>query len=471
MLRSSIYTASVLLLGASAFAQGNLKSQLHPITSTIQNAGVYHLGTGTWTRGAAAALQGPDVIYDNTCNTAYYGGQITGERWYDEGRLPSPTGPTTGSVVVPGGFDEAPGCNTSYDIQGFQIAYCTPDIVSAAITIGFQPSYAGCQVAVQTNVFNITGLPHAVVQGTQRCWIVTLDLQAASANFPLAADGTGAYFPPSSADLFGWSFSWTSVTTPGQSGPIIAGSPSLVGGTMAYNACSGTDGTRWDNNASAPAPIWPANQAAEQGSGMNTENRFRIEASTVAPGCYYFGPTLMASFHLELYSTANCAPSAPLTTSCDGTAALCPCGNPATGPGRGCNNSAASGGSNLSSTGTMSLGADTLSITASNMRVSGTCILLQGTSLIAPTTFGQGLRCVGGTLKRLYVKAYSAGTITLPQVGDPSISAKSALLGDTIASGSSRSYLVYYRDPTVLGGCPATSTFNASNTGTGTWQP
>jgi hypothetical protein len=36
---------------------------------------------------------------------------------------------------------------------------------------------------------------------------------------------------------------------------------------------------------------------------------------------------------------------------------------------------------------------------------------------------------------------------------------------------SSHYYLVYYRDPIVLGGCPASSTFNATQTGMVTWSP
>jgi hypothetical protein len=39
-----------------------------------------------------------------------------------------------------------------------------------------------------------------------------------------------------------------------------------------------------------------------------------------------------------------------------------------------------------------------------------------------------------------------------------------------IHGGQSRWYLVYYRDPTVLGGCPASSTFNATQTGAVSWS-
>jgi len=83
--------------------------------------------------------------------------------------------------------------------------------------------------------------------------------------------------------------------------------------------------------------------------------------------------------------------------------------------------------------------------------------------------FGQGVRCVSGSLKRLYVKTASAGTITAPGPGDLSVHARSAALGDTIGAGSDRYYFAYYRDPIVLGGCPATSTFNATQAGKVTW--
>ena len=51
------------------------------------------------------------------------------------------------------------------------------------------------------------------------------------------------------------------------------------------------------------------------------------------------------------------------------------------------------------------------------------------------------------------------------------MSAQSSALGDTIASGSHRYYMTYYRDPTVLGGCPAVSTFNGTNALDVTWAP
>jgi Tol biopolymer transport system component len=79
--------------------------------------------------------------------------------------------------------------------------------------------------------------------------------------------------------------------------------------------------------------------------------------------------------------------------------------------------------------------------------------VLQGWSFLGNgVVYGQGIRCVGGSLKRLYVKTASGGSITAPETGDVPVSAQSAAKGDTILAGQSRWYLVYYRDPIVPGG-------------------
>jgi hypothetical protein len=78
--------------------------------------------------------------------------------------------------------------------------------------------------------------------------------------------------------------------------------------------------------------------------------------------------------------------------------------------------------------------------------------------------FGDGLRCVGGSLKRLYSKPASAGVVYAPHPGDPSITARSAALGDPIPSGGTRYYMTYYRDPSAtFCASPPGGTFNASN--------
>jgi hypothetical protein len=75
--------------------------------------------------------------------------------------------------------------------------------------------------------------------------------------------------------------------------------------------------------------------------------------------------------------------------------------------------------------------------------------------------FGDGVRCVSGSLKRLYVKNASSGAVSAPQPGDLSITARSAELGDTIQPGDTRYYQVYYRDSNLTF-CPPDA-FNVTN--------
>ena len=165
------------------------------------------------------------------------------------------------------------------------------------------------------------------------------------------------------------------------------------------------------------------------------------------------------------------------TSLCDpGLAGVipCPCANPPSSAGRGCDNSAGTGGARLSASGGTYLSSDSLVFTTSGEKPTATSVLLQGTASPASgAIYGQGVRCVGGTLKRLFTKSASGGSMLAPNfvAGDPTISARSAAKGNPISPGQSRWYLVFYRDPIVLGGCPAASTFNATQTGEIVWSP
>ena len=152
----------------------------------------------------------------------------------------------------------------------------------------------------------------------------------------------------------------------------------------------------------------------------------------------------------------------------------CPCGNPPAGPGRGCNNSAATGGASIRPSGVADLANDTLVFTTAGERPTAASLLLQGSATNGTgIAFGQGVRCAAGALKRMYLKNASGGSITAPDfgAGDLNVSARSLVLGDAIQPGQSRWYLVYYRDPFVLGGCPASAGFNCTQTGQVTWWP
>jgi len=153
--------------------------------------------------------------------------------------------------------------------------------------------------------------------------------------------------------------------------------------------------------------------------------------------------------------------SIPGTDRCEpgvGGVLACPCSNPPGGPGRGCDNQAATGGATIASSGLSSLTYPTLSFTTTGENAKVFTILLQGTALTSGGIFGHGVRCVG-TAKHLYGRFASGGSVTLPDLAsDPAIPVRSSALGDTLLAGQTRWYQVYYRDRTqLLSGCPLVS--------------
>jgi hypothetical protein len=145
----------------------------------------------------------------------------------------------------------------------------------------------------------------------------------------------------------------------------------------------------------------------------------------------------------------------------DGSLVDCPCSNLGT-QGHGCNNSAGTGGARLDAAGTTN--PDTVVLLATGELPSVLTLFVQADQVVSPVHFGDGLRCTGGVLKRLYAKSASMGLASAPGVADLPITARSAALGDPINPGERRYYFAYYRDPR---GCfcaaPAGATFNATN--------
>jgi hypothetical protein len=149
-------------------------------------------------------------------------------------------------------------------------------------------------------------------------------------------------------------------------------------------------------------------------------------------------------------------PNVLYETFCFGDGSLstpCPCGNNAPA-GHGCLNSDVFGtGASLIAAGTAS--PDTVTLTATDMLSTGLCVFLQGDAPIAAgVAFGDGVRCIGGALKRLGVKSVSGGAAVYPGQGDSRIRVRSARLGDPIANGSTRWYQTWYRDADA-NFCPA----------------
>lgn len=135
----------------------------------------------------------------------------------------------------------------------------------------------------------------------------------------------------------------------------------------------------------------------------------------------------------------------------------CPCGNGGA-PGRGCGNSSNPLGAKCWANGTPSIAGDTLLISGSGMPFASTTTLVQGTSAVAPTPFGDGLRCVSGTQRRLYTRNCYAGNIQFG-AGVPGMGSISAT-GGVVAPGT-RYYQIFYRNTPAFCTPSTTNTTNA----------
>lgn len=240
------------------------------------------------------------------------------------------------------------------------------------------------------------------------------------------------------------------------------------------------DATDWSVTNTGGVLSWATQTFATNNNAnalrWGTTYNYRFDANTPPTAGNVTLTTFKGGMNIQvLAQVPSAAAGGPITLVCDpgaGGVQACPCANPALGPGQGCDNSSSTGGAMLAAAGNASLSSDTVAITTTGEKPTATSILLQGDSLSATgAVFGQGIRCVAGSLKRLYVKNAVGGSVTMPGAGDPTITARATALGDTLAGGSVRYYGVYYRDPIVLGACPAASTFNITNQASVTWNP
>jgi hypothetical protein len=163
----------------------------------------------------------------------------------------------------------------------------------------------------------------------------------------------------------------------------------------------------------------------------------------------------------------GCSGPGELFCSGDGSPVACPCGNNGA-PGHGCENSASTGGALLSSSG--STHPDTVILSASGELPTSPTVFLQADASQPPATFGDGIGCLGGHIRLLFTEHASGGIAVAPGPGDPSITARSAALGDPIVPGSVRFYETVYRDPSPTF-CPPPlgSNWNSTNAVRVTW--
>jgi hypothetical protein len=501
-------------LSAAAFAQKQELRAFERVPGPVKSAGVYHLATGTWTRGAALQLlagAGGDVVYSNTSDSNYYARLDPGQVWTASGRLPSLSSPqaTWNAAALPVGSQpgSAAGCANAYTIDAFGVAYCTnaSGPGGTQMTIAFHetwnPTCTSPVIAPPQGGPFALGLPG---RGTaaQLCWSVTIDLSATTQSFSMLADGDGAYLG-NTDDAFAWTFTFpsvTAVTVPG-TGPLIAGCPADGTGPLHPGIgwkqsppsttveAGGYDGTRFDT-FDANTPQYPANGAvglpnpgvhpsfggtAEAGTDMVGDDAFRIEGGAApAPGCYFFGGPIgsggafdgpYANFYLDLYAKVVCSPVDDGFAYCagDGVDPLvtfaCPCSNFG-GVGRGCASSFNSNGAHVSATGQVAL--DNVVLHGDGMNATGSCIFICGdVESQGGVQFGDGVACFNGsgsTLIRLRSEALTSGAAQFPSTPGITLSARS---GTFPGSGALRSYGVYYRNAAAAF-CPP-ATFNVSN--------
>jgi len=146
----------------------------------------------------------------------------------------------------------------------------------------------------------------------------------------------------------------------------------------------------------------------------------------------------------------------------DGSATSCPCGNSGAA-GRGCRNGIFVQGTELIPAGTASVTAADLRLDAFDTTPSSPGIFFQGTSQVASgqgTTFGDGLRCVGGQITRLevaFADFFGNATTSIDLVARGAVQA-----GDT------RYYQWWYRDTS---GSPCGNEFNLSQGFEIVWEP
>jgi hypothetical protein len=511
MLRSSIYAASALALSAAAFAQKQELRSFERVTGPVRHAGVFHVATGQWTRGAAAQLTagaGSDIVYNCTTDSGYYAGLSTGQTWTASGRLASTTSPgiVWNPIAAPVGTvpGSAPGCANSYTIDGFEIAYCSEILgTNTAMTVAFYESWnpicTSAPIAPpQGGPFAITGLPGGFpASPALGCWIVQIDLAGATASFNMLADGDGSYLDNTS-DAFGWSFTFPSITsTLTQAGPLLNGCPS-DGTGPGHNGigwrqfppsttveAAGYDGTRFDGPSGAAAPTYPLNGAVgmptpggEDGSDMVGDDGMRIDGAIATPGCYFFGGPLgsggandgpYSNFHMELYAKTVCAPPPPGVEYCAGdgidpnVTTACPCANFGA-TGNGCASSFNAAGAHITAHGAVAT--DDVVLDGSGMNNTGNSIFLKGdTDDLGGVVFGDGVRCAVGTLIRLRTVPLVAGTSSFPD--STQTITLSARGGTPVGSGLTGYYTVYYRNAAAAF-CPP-GTFNTANGYKVTW--
>lgn len=260
MLRSSLISAGALILCCTASAQQQ-QVQAKRITMPTKNAGIYHVATGTWTRGTdAQANLGPDVIYRADAPSGYFGVGWNGAEGTDE-------------VVLPGtGNPKKAGTQDAYFVDGFTFNWCSLQAGPFASTFKFYDSYVPCDDPdIPANCIEQAGCDiNIALPAGGFCWTATIDLAGSGYEVCLEADGgpcaPGYQGGGLGLDHGGWG--WINFST-ATTGPFLNG--------YDPNWAPEGGGTCYD-------PSLPCVAGA---TGLGAQDLFGI--GTPLNGCFWFG--------------------------------------------------------------------------------------------------------------------------------------------------------------------------------------
>jgi hypothetical protein len=222
----------------------------------------------------------------------------------------------------------------------------------------------------------------------------------------------------------------------------------------------------YDNSGCPGLPVACSSGTCAASFSATIGSNYQIRIGTFNPA----GAGSSGSFTIEEQYVQFCPPGVGGITSC-------PCGNPQIPAGsmKGCNNfkSGGTGGAILTASGAARIPADTLNLSMTNGLAAHVTVLIQGTTH-ANNRYGAGVRCIAGTLKRLYMgNPDVGGSINFPNNATP-VHLESSAKGYTIVPGTTLYYFCAYRNTEANGqpGCPGlTFGFNSTNAVAVLWTP
>lgn len=212
---------------------------------------------------------------------------------------------------------------------------------------------------------------------------------------------------------------------------------------------------------SAPQPWHERRFDLTQWAGQQVSVRFAFD--TVDSGKNWLLGWMLDDVSIEVEPGVRVCPGAGLISGCPCTVQPTPPFLQALPVAGGCRNSTTQSAV-LNSSGIPSVGSDSLRLSARNMPPNASCILVQHNASAPSAAFGDGIRCVGGSLLRMGALTASNGTGSWPPPGADPISVR----GLVPLGGAQRYYHVFYRD--VLPYCTS-ALFNMTDVQRITWMP